>query len=357
MQKKLTFILMIIFYSCGGDKSTNPSGESKYHSNDEDFLSQLVEISGIERDTLINRITVEAVEISGSGEEYDRIIEMDLSSLELDNLPSSIGDLQYLEELDLSNNVFSDLPEELCEVYDNGVVLNVENNLLCDPTKITHCILDQIKVDFEKQNCTKVKYDQEMDFLLQFIRDNNLDSISTNIFDDIRWSWSETDSTLTSDGKQVERIIDIKWIDYGISSIPGTIQHLEFLQQMELEANNLTSLPSELKKLHRLQDLQIHNNSLIALPAFIGNLDSLVSLDIHNNQLTGLPESIGNLNKLEFLNIGNNSITSLPDTLCGLYLNGLDINIECNELDETSVPSCLINELGSQGEHPNCNGN
>ena len=89
-------------------------------------------------------------------------------------------------------------------------LLKIENNLLCDPTTITHCILDQIKVDFEKQSCTKVKYDQEMDFLLQFIRDNNLDSISTNIFDDIEWSWSETDSVLTSDGKQVERIKDIK---------------------------------------------------------------------------------------------------------------------------------------------------
>ena len=74
MQKNLTIILIILLYSCGGDESTNPSGESKYHSNDEAFLSQLVEISGIERDTLINRITVEAVEISGSGEEYDRII-------------------------------------------------------------------------------------------------------------------------------------------------------------------------------------------------------------------------------------------------------------------------------------------
>ena len=69
-----------------------------------------------------------------------------------------------------------------------------------------------------------------------------------------------------SNKKWSERIIDIKWINYGISSIPGTIQHLEFLQQMELEANNLTSLPSELKKLHRLQDLQIHDNSSLHKP-------------------------------------------------------------------------------------------
>ena len=102
MQKTLSMILIFVMYSCGGDDSTSPSNESKYHSNDEAFLSQLIESGGIERDTLINRIIVESVEISG--EEYDRIIEMDLSGLELDNLPSSIGDLQFLEELDLSNN-------------------------------------------------------------------------------------------------------------------------------------------------------------------------------------------------------------------------------------------------------------
>ena len=44
-------------------------------------------------------------------------------------------------------------------------------------------------------------------------------------------------------------------------------------------------------------------------------------------------------------------------TLKGCLVDGLDINIECNNLDETSVPSCLIDELGSQGEHPNSNEN
>ena len=77
MQKNLTIILMIILYSCRGDDSTSPPSEPKYHSNDEAFLSQLIDISGIERDTLINRITSEFVEISG--EEYKRIIEIDLS--------------------------------------------------------------------------------------------------------------------------------------------------------------------------------------------------------------------------------------------------------------------------------------
>ena len=353
MQKNLTIILMIIFYSCGGNSSTNSLVESRYHSNDEAFVSQLVEISGIGRDTLINRLTVKAVEISG--EEYDRIIEMNLSGLELDNLPSSIGGLQYLEELDLSNNNFSDLPEELCEVYDNGVVLNVENNLLCDPTGITHCILNEVTVDFEKQNCIQVKHDQEMDFLLQFINENNLDSISATIFDNVTWSWADTDSALTNDAKQIERIVEIKWINHGILSIPGTIYHLEFLTQLELEENELSILPTELKWLNNLQNLQIHDNLLVALPEFIGDMNKLISLDIHNNLLTSLPNSVANLQNLTFLNVGNNKLNVLPENLCGLA-ELQEINIECNDLDLTSedVASCFEDLLGSQGDNLNC---
>ena len=353
MQKNLTIILIILLYSCGGDEFTNPSVESKFHSNDEAFLSQLVEISGIERDTLMNRITVEAVEISG--EEYDRIIKMDLSDLELDNLPSSISGLQYLEELDISNNYLSDLPEELCEVYGNGVVLNIENNLLCDPTGITHCILNEVKVDFEEQNCTQVKHDQEMDFLLQFINENNLDSISATIFDNVTWSFTDTDSAFTSDEKQIERIVGIKWVHHGIQSIPGTIQHLEFLTQLELEENELSILPTELKWLNNLQNLQIHDNLLVSLPYFIGDMSNLRSLDIHNNLLTSLPNSVANLQNLTFLNVGNNKLNVLPENLCGLA-ELQEINLECNDLDLTSedVASCFEGLLGSQGDNLNC---
>ena len=40
MQKKLTIILMIIFYSCGGDTSTNPQ-IIDYYSEDNQFLDEL----------------------------------------------------------------------------------------------------------------------------------------------------------------------------------------------------------------------------------------------------------------------------------------------------------------------------
>ena len=98
-----------------------------------------------------------------------------------------------------------------------------------------------------------------MDFLLEFIKSNDLDSISSNIFNEVKWSWEDTDSALTDDDKQIERIIEIKWINYGITILPGTISHLKFLKKLQLENNQLTTLPTQMRYLESLEDLQLHD--------------------------------------------------------------------------------------------------
>jgi len=50
----------------------------------------------------------------------------------------------------------------------------------------------------------------------------------------------------------------------------------------------------------------------------------------------------------------------LPESLCGLTSLGEEkLNLECNELDSTSVDvaSCFEDFLGSQLSDPNCSGN
>ena len=354
MKRLLTIFFILILYSCGKDSATNPATGPNYHSDDNAFITELVNINTITMDSLNNRITVLTVE-SGI-EKYDRIVTMDLSNFGLENLPTSIKDLEYLVELDLSNNLFSDLPSSLCDISNQLSTLIIEKNLLCDPTSITHCVLEDIRVDFTEQSCTLIKETQEMDFLLKFIRDNSLDSIATNIFDAIDWSWS--DSGVTSDGKHIERIIEIRWMDYNITNIPSEIEDLEYLQILELEDNKLATLPPEMKRLGRLKDLQLQNNELTSLPNKIGLMANLEKLNVRGNKLIDLPESIGLLDKLTVLNVGNNQLATLPDTLCELILSQLsNINIECNQLDSSKVSSCLYNELGDQGNHPTCSGN
>ena len=351
MHKFLITFCILFFYSCGDDSSTNPDPGPDYYSSDNTFITELVNSNSIVLDSLNNRITT----ITTDGK--DRIKTMDLSNLELEILPENIINLAYLEELDLSNNLFSDFPSELCEVSNQLSTLIIEKNLLCDPTSITHCVLEDITIDFEKQECTMVKYDEEMDFLLEFIRSNDLDSISSNIFNEVKWSWENTGSALTNDDKQIERIIEIKWINYGITNLPGTISHLNFLKKLQLENNKLTTLPTQMRNLEALENLQLHDNMLVALPDFIGDANNLTFIDLHNNMLRALPESIGLLTQLEYFDISENKLTSLPDTLCGLYSNGLEINIECNDLEEGElVPECLYSQLGSQKDDANCSG-
>ena len=123
MQKNLTIILVILLYSCGDDSSTNPSSPSiDYHTDDNSFITELVNFNAIEMDSLNSRITT----ITTDGK--DRIKTMDLSNLGLEILPENIINLAYLEELDLSNNLFSDFPSELCEVSNQLSTLIIEKN-------------------------------------------------------------------------------------------------------------------------------------------------------------------------------------------------------------------------------------
>ena len=349
----LYVILIFVVFGC----KSNPAN-SDLNSNDNEFISDLLDLhEHLERDSLMQRIVI--TDINEGNYTYNRIVEIDFSNLGLYILPASIINLSYLEELNLSNNEFTDFPEELCSVYskpgDQAVAINIDNNQLCDPEVITLCILDEVKMDFEKQGCEKIKYDQDMDFLLQLIKDNQLDSVSTNIFDGVEWSWEKSDSSLTEDGKQIERIIDIRWINSNLTSIPSTISDLEFITELELEDNKLSTLPTEFKYLTKLKNLQLQNNVLIALPAFIGEMKSLQTLNVSNNQITALPNSIGTLDSLIYLNLGKNLLTTLPDELCTLRNFNEDdfrLNIECNQLGDTG--ECWSIQLGSQGSDPQC---
>ena len=98
MQKLLAILFIIIFYSCGENNTTNPSTEPNYHSDDDSFLTELLTINTLEMDSLKNRITTNKIE---NGNE-DRIIKLNLSDLNITNIPESINLLTALEELDLS---------------------------------------------------------------------------------------------------------------------------------------------------------------------------------------------------------------------------------------------------------------
>ena len=56
-----------------------------------------------------------------------------MDGLEISAIPESIQNLEYLENLNLSNNKLTELPETLCKIYPNLLWIDLGNNSLCPP--------------------------------------------------------------------------------------------------------------------------------------------------------------------------------------------------------------------------------
>ena len=99
----LSFIFLL--YSCGGDNTTSPPDDDflkNYHSDDSDFITELVSSNAIELDSLNDRI--QTLTIEGSNE--DRISELDLSNLGLETLPDKINNQirKFLKQVGINSH-------------------------------------------------------------------------------------------------------------------------------------------------------------------------------------------------------------------------------------------------------------
>jgi Leucine-rich repeat (LRR) protein len=97
-----------------------------------------------------------------------------------------------------------------------------------------------------------------------------------------------------------------------LTSLPREIGQLTLLESLNLTGNQLTSLPVEIGQLTRLESLNLSSNHLLSLPIEIGQLRYLQTLDLSDNQLTSLPAEIGQLSNLDELYLNDNGLTSLP---------------------------------------------
>ena len=128
-------------------------------------------------------------------------------------------------------------------------------------------------------------------------------------------------------------------------SIPPELGNLANLQELSLEQNQLTgSIPPELGNLANLQDLGLSNNELTGpIPPELGNLANVKYLDLVSNQLTGLiPHELGNPANLERLALFNNQLTGPIPSGLGNLANLQDLLLSNNELTG-SIPSELGN--------------
>jgi Leucine-rich repeat (LRR) protein len=187
---------------------------------------------------------------------------LDLSGLQLSEVPVRILELDHLAELNLARNQLTELPDWLSEL-ESLTRLNLSGN--------------QIQ--------------RLPDWLAALTR---LDSLSV------------TGNRLVS--------------------LPASIGRLRQLRTLSLARNSLTALPDSLGELQQLRDLDASSNELTDLPAAIGGLAQITDLDLSRNRLSRLPDEIGGLGSLLHLHLADNKLAILPDSIGGLHsLTRLDL--------------------------------
>lgn len=124
-------------------------------------------------------------------------------------------------------------------------------------------------------------------------------------------------------------------------SIPSELGNMDNLFSLSLSNNQLSgSIPSSLDSLPRLNQLYLDQNQLEgAIPPELGDLSSLAYLDLSYNRLTGtIPSSLGNLTDLFVMRLGSNRLSgAIPSGLVSLP-KLLQLMLSSNQLSGTIPP-------------------
>ncbi|KAM3402885.1 hypothetical protein ACQJBY_006590 [Aegilops geniculata] len=160
---------------------------------------------------------------------------------------------------------------------------------------------------------------------------------------------------------ELSSLIDLDLHANQLKSLPASFGNLTSLANLDLSSNQFKILPDCIGKLMNLRRLIAETNELEELPYTIGSCISLVELRLDFNQLKALPEGIGKLEKLEILTLHYNRIKGNLEMLEELDISSNQIRmlpdsfeflakLRVFHADETplEVPPREVIKLGAQ---------
>jgi len=262
-------------------------------------------------------------------------------------IPSEIGLLSNLIELDITGNAFSSLPLELENLTSLGKLRLSGNPItslapLQGLTELEELEISSLRLaalpdwigSLTKLQSLNVSYNwiSQLPPGLAGLTNLRILDLSHNALqtlpvwignlaalEDLRL----VGTGLTALPDAIGNLVKLQYLDLSnnqLTSLPASFSHLSILRVLHLYHNRLTGTPSALASLQSLEDLNLASCSLEGpIPAFIGSLGQLRVLDLAGNQLTRIPAEIGNLHLLEWVRISNNLLEGdIPTSVGGL---------------------------------------
>jgi len=230
--------------------------------------------------------------------ELTKLEELDLWNNKLIKLPESIGKLSKLKDIDLKSNSLEELPEGLFELKNLEKLDLWGNKIETISAKIGG--LTNLKYLILYNNLLKT-IPEEMADLENFVEvnltGNNLESVPkracTKICEIREWKWKnlkEEDLKVIQEisiliGVKIPKVKKVKDDTLGYKEKKGKIEALGLVNSW------LKILPESIEDLTKLQHLNLSSNSFSALPKVIEKLSNLKTLDLTKNyMLEKLPE-------------------------------------------------------------------
>jgi internalin A len=260
-----------------------------------------------------------------------------LRSNQLHALPESIGDLRKLMLLDLWNNQFSALPgaiRKLINLTSLDLSSNQLNTLPESIGKLTKLTSLQLRSNQLKSLSQSIGNLTNLTYL--DLWNNRLKSLPKSIREltsltSLDVSYNKL-NTLSDSIGQLANLTSLHLRDNQLKTLPESIGELINLTFLDLLNNQLNTLPESIGKLINLTSLDLSTNQLNTLSDSISQLVNLVSLNLWRNQLNTLPESIGRLNNLAYIKLGSNQLSALPKSI-GELTNLMSLDISINQLN------------------------
>jgi internalin A len=270
-----------------------------------------------------------------------RVIKLNLSNLDLRNVPAGIGNLSQLQTLDLSVNLLSELPEELanCTLLKT---LDISNN---------HNFEEIPSIVLEYRNLTALD-----------VSGNGITQIPNEIGNLKRLRYLSLRGNKISElPKSLTQLDSLDSLDLGFNrltsaSFPVGLGNLKNLEWLNL-VNNAINSTDMLNGCHQINTLYLNANELESLDApLFDSLPNLAYLWANNNKIQYISDAIGHSIYLKRLFVSGNQLHTIPDSICNIrwlfyldisknYLDSLPTNIGQLNLDELVADHNRIRNL------------
>jgi len=327
--------------------------------NDLEIIKELETETGLIIEEALTELTQDWNSPNGYVLEDSFVKELKLSGSRLKQFPKSITRLKKLKKLYLWGNFFIEVPK--LDILENLEDLDLSNNMLSNLSFLEG--LKMIKyLDLEGnsiKDISQLRYLSELETLN--LSENNLTTLAglKNLHKLKSLSLDTNEINSLTEIDEIPSLIKLDLGDNLLTDI-SSIENLYNLEVLNLQDNKLTEI-NGIIKLKKLRNLDIWGNNVKNI-AGLNELVNLEELDLWGNDLTDISD-LSNLTKLHTLNLSKNKVQNFTPLVNLSNLNKLinsgnniwDLNflknlknlkflsLDENQIDDISTLENLIN--------------